>query len=181
MPTGLTYQSDDRGGVNVGKTITWSNVGPLTSGSSTFIHLIAYVDGDQFGLLTNHVNTTGITVYAQTVTDNTTEVVEALYNPEVVISKTALNETVEPGENAVFIIKVPIRRCASAHGEGGGCPAHRPGLCLGQQHPARRSIRQPGHLEQCGAPGRRSLQVHTACREGAALRDAGICISLFFC
>jgi uncharacterized repeat protein (TIGR01451 family) len=106
LPTGLTYLSDDRGGVNVGKTITWSNLGPLASGSSTFIHLIAYVDGDQFGLLTNQVNTTGITVFGQTVNDNTTEVVEALYNPDVVISKTTLNETVEPGENAVFIIKV---------------------------------------------------------------------------
>ena len=181
LPTGLTYQSDDRGGVNVGKTITWSNVGPLTSGSSTFIHLIAYVDGDQFGLLTNHVNTTGITVNSQTVTDNTTEVVEALYNPDVVISKIALNDTVEPGENAVFIIKasnpgnVPLPTVKVVD----VLPIGLVYVSDNSTPPAAVSG-QPGNLEQCGAPGRRGLQVHTACREGAALRDAGICLSLIF-
>jgi uncharacterized repeat protein (TIGR01451 family) len=106
LPDGLTYLSDDSGGSAAGKTITWNNVGPLAFGASTFIHMIAFVDGDKFGYLTNYVNATGKPEVGSNVTDNDTAVVEALYNPNMEIVKTAMPDTAGPGDNVTFIINV---------------------------------------------------------------------------
>jgi uncharacterized repeat protein (TIGR01451 family) len=104
LPAGLTYTSDDRGGSASGKTITWNNVGPLAIGTSTSIHMIAFVDGDKFGTLTNYVNATGKPATGNNVTDNDTAVVDALYNPNIEIIKTALPDSAGPGDNVTFII-----------------------------------------------------------------------------
>lgn len=104
LPTGLTYVSDDRGGSVVGKTITWNNVGPLAVGATTVIHLVAFVDGDKFGSLVNHVNATGKPALGNNVTDSAVAVVEALSHPNISIIKTATPKTVGPGGNVTFII-----------------------------------------------------------------------------
>lgn len=104
LPTGLTYASDDRGGSVLGKNITWNNVGPLAVGATTFIHIVALVDGDKFGSLVNHVNATGKPALGNNVTDSAVAVVEAHSHPNISIIKTATPKTVGPGGNVTFII-----------------------------------------------------------------------------
>jgi uncharacterized repeat protein (TIGR01451 family) len=83
LPAGLIYISDNNSGTAYEKTITWTNVGPLTAGSSVSIGLVAQVDGTKLGTLTNNINATGTpptgnsigsqtnaTVLVQGITDN---------------------------------------------------------------------------------------------------------------
>jgi uncharacterized repeat protein (TIGR01451 family) len=59
LPQGVTYVSDDRGGVVNGNTVTWNNVGPLAPGSSTLIHLMVRVNQSATGVLKNNVTAMG--------------------------------------------------------------------------------------------------------------------------
>lgn len=104
LPTGLTYLSDDAGGSAAGKVITWNNVGPLASGDFIHIHVVAFIDGDQFGNLTDYANATGTPTVGDNVTSNDTAVVDALYNPNINITKIADPTIAGPGDNVTFII-----------------------------------------------------------------------------
>jgi uncharacterized repeat protein (TIGR01451 family) len=69
LPTGMSYVSDDSGGVeNPTGTITW-NVGPLPIGSRT-IQLVAHVDMDAAGVLNNTVEVSGSPPSGDPVTDS---------------------------------------------------------------------------------------------------------------
>jgi len=59
LPEGMSYVSDDAGGTESPEdTITW-DIGPMASGDSTTIQLVASIDGDELGILTNEVTATG--------------------------------------------------------------------------------------------------------------------------
>jgi uncharacterized repeat protein (TIGR01451 family) len=67
LPKGMTYVSAGTSPApnsttphaNGTCTITWDNVGPLASGNSTTIYLVAQINGDVLGTLTNEVTATG--------------------------------------------------------------------------------------------------------------------------
>jgi uncharacterized repeat protein (TIGR01451 family) len=67
LPDGMTYVSAGTSPApnsttlhaNGTCTITWDNVGPLASGNSTTIYLVAQINGDVLGTLTNEVTATG--------------------------------------------------------------------------------------------------------------------------
>lgn len=105
LPTGLTYVSNNRSGSVNGKTITWSNLGSLSSGSFTTIDLVASIDGAQDGNIINSVTATGTPPTGSNVVSSTTATVQALH-PSVSITKTALPTQGSPGTNVDFKIRV---------------------------------------------------------------------------
>jgi|GEM_PF-2278784 len=59
LPDGMSYVSDDAGGIESPEdTITW-DIGSMAAGNATTIHLVASIDGDVLGTLTNTVTATG--------------------------------------------------------------------------------------------------------------------------
>ena len=58
LSEGLDYVSDNRSGNNVSQNVTW-NLGPLNASNSTYIELVAHIDGSKFGNLTNFVEVEG--------------------------------------------------------------------------------------------------------------------------
>ena len=89
LPDGLTYDSSSSGGVNVGQTVYWSDVGPLGAGLSKSLWIKATIDGSKFGLLTNVVEVEGQPQYGENVTSRATAIVTALESG-ILVEKTAL-------------------------------------------------------------------------------------------
>ena len=108
LPTGLTYMDDNQTpkGTVTGNIITWSNVGPLEAGEYANISLIVQADGDASGPLENMAQATGEPEVGCDIMAEAEETVTVYANANFTVVKTALNESVEPGDNAVFIINV---------------------------------------------------------------------------
>jgi uncharacterized repeat protein (TIGR01451 family) len=106
LPAGLAYGSDNRSGMAAGQTITWANVGPLAAGAYTNISLVTYVNGAAAGVVQNKVDATGRPEVGCDITATDKEIVTIYTKTDFMVTKTALNESVEPGDNAVFIINV---------------------------------------------------------------------------
>jgi uncharacterized repeat protein (TIGR01451 family) len=97
LPGGMSYVSDDAGGMESPEgTITW-DIGALAPGNTTTIYLIAHIDGDIFGTLTNSVTATGTPTYGDDVEDTDTADVEA-YHAGIRVEKTA-----DPGCGAASV------------------------------------------------------------------------------
>jgi uncharacterized repeat protein (TIGR01451 family) len=78
LPDGMSYVSDDAGGTESPEgTITW-DIGSLASGNSTTIKLVASIDGDELGTLTNEVTATGTPPEGDDVEDTDTADVLAI-------------------------------------------------------------------------------------------------------
>jgi len=78
LPDGMSYVTDDAGGTESPEgTITW-DMGSLASGNSTTIHLVASIDGDELGTLTNEVTATGTPPEGDDVEDTDTADVLAI-------------------------------------------------------------------------------------------------------
>lgn len=73
LPAGLSYISDDRGGLARGRNITWENLGRLDMGNSTRLHLVTRIGLGTIGKLENLVAVTGTPPTGYNVTDNDTE------------------------------------------------------------------------------------------------------------
>jgi len=69
-------------------TVTWNDVGLLDPGDTTTIYLIAHIDGDELGTLTNSVTATGTPTHGDDVEDTDTADVEA-YHAGIRVEKTA--------------------------------------------------------------------------------------------
>ncbi len=56
LPTGMTYVSSTPAGTNVGQTVSWSNIGPMSSGQNKSLQIVATIDNTITGnqTLTNH-------------------------------------------------------------------------------------------------------------------------------
>lgn len=72
LPRGLSYVSDNRGGMVQGLNITWHNLGRLEIGASTQIRLVTRIDPFASGWLENFVTVTGTPPTGYNVTDNDT-------------------------------------------------------------------------------------------------------------
>jgi len=78
LPDGMSYVSDDAGGEESPEgTITW-DLGLIAAGNSTTIHLVASIDGDELGILTNEVTATGTPPEGDDVEDSDTADVLAI-------------------------------------------------------------------------------------------------------
>jgi uncharacterized repeat protein (TIGR01451 family) len=72
LPVGLSYVSDNRGGLAQGLKITWHSIGRLDIGASTQIRLVTRIDPGATGWLVNFVTVTGTPPTGYNVTDNDT-------------------------------------------------------------------------------------------------------------
>jgi uncharacterized repeat protein (TIGR01451 family) len=105
LPDGMSYVSDDAGGTESPEgTITW-NIGPLASGNSTTIHLVASIDGDELGTLTNEVTATGTPPEGDDVEDTDTADVLAV---DARISISPLEDTNVVGDEHILTAKVEV-------------------------------------------------------------------------
>ncbi|GEM_PF-1432578 len=77
LPNGMTYSSDDHGGIVIEKTVTW-NLGTLLHNSSPIsIKLVAKIEEYASGLLRNAAAALGVSTGGQEVTDQDFADVEA--------------------------------------------------------------------------------------------------------
>ena len=108
LPVGLAYVDDNQTpkGTVTGSIITWPNVGPLEAGEYANISLIVQANGAASGPLLNLAEATGDPEVGCPITAEDNETVTIFANANFTVVKTALNESVEPGDNAVFIINV---------------------------------------------------------------------------
>jgi len=105
LPDGMSYISDDRGGAELPEgTITW-DIGSLASGNSTTIRLVASIDGDELGPLTNEVTATGTPPEGDDVEDSDTADVLAI---DAKISMSPLEDTNVVGDEHVLTAKVEV-------------------------------------------------------------------------
>ncbi len=104
LPEGLSYVSDNRSGLNESQNVTW-NLGPLNASNSTYIELVAHIDGSKFGNLTNDVNVTGVPPTGYNVTNSSSAVVTAV-NASIEVNKMADPKKGSPSTNVTFTINV---------------------------------------------------------------------------
>ncbi len=70
LPVGMSYVSDNRGGLAQGQKITWSNIGRLEIGASTQIKLVTRIGPCTTGRLENFITVTGTPPTGYDVKDN---------------------------------------------------------------------------------------------------------------
>ena len=105
LPIGLNYVSSNRSGVSSGQTVTWSDIGSLEPGNSTYLDLVAHINGQAYGELVNRINTTGQPPTGNNVTSQSTENVTA-ETASISITKKASSSSGVTGTNVDFIINV---------------------------------------------------------------------------
>ena len=108
LPAGMSYVTAGTSPAPssvVGNTITWDNVGPLNSGDSTTITLVAHIDSGASGTLTDSVTATGTPPAGDDVTDTATADVTALA-PGISVEKTASPTEGAPSTDVTFTITV---------------------------------------------------------------------------
>jgi uncharacterized repeat protein (TIGR01451 family) len=106
LPTGMIYVSSSDGGVNDGRYINWSNVGPLAPGNSTYLIVDAYVNESASKVLENTVDVTAQPACGDNITAQSTESIIANPKWDFVVTKTALNKSAQQGDNVTFIFNV---------------------------------------------------------------------------
>jgi len=105
LPAGMSYVSDDSGGTESPEgTITW-DVGPLDSGDTVTIHLVAHIDGDVLGTLINSVTATGTPLEGDDVEYTATAEVNA-YEAGIEVEKTASPTSGAASTDVTFTITV---------------------------------------------------------------------------
>ena len=94
LPVGMTYVSSTPVGTNAGQTVSWSNIGPMSSGRNKSLQIVATIDNTITGnqTLTNHVDVAGKPANGQNVTDDASADVHA-QEAKISVTKTA-NPTV---------------------------------------------------------------------------------------
>ena len=107
LPDGMSYVSSDPAGTGQGQNVVWSNIGPLSPGSTRRLEVIAHIDGPIAGTktLTNQVQATGKPQHGQNVTDNASAVVQAS-EAKIAITKTANPSFGSPSTIVTFTMDV---------------------------------------------------------------------------
>jgi uncharacterized repeat protein (TIGR01451 family) len=77
LPTGLDYVSDNRSCKRIGQNISWT-LPELKANESTYIELVAHINGKAFGVVWNKANAIGVPPTGDNVTDNDTEPVQVI-------------------------------------------------------------------------------------------------------
>ncbi len=107
LPDGMSYISSSSGSSRVGQNVSWSDIGPMSSGSSKLLQIVAHIDGPMSGTknLTNHVDVSGQPEHGQNVTANASASVNA-QEAKISVNKTANPTFGSPGTNVTFTLQV---------------------------------------------------------------------------
>ena len=107
LPAGMTYVSSTPVGTHTGQTVSWSNIGPMTSGQNKSLQIVATIGNTitDNQTLTNNVNVSGKPAKGQNVTDEASADVHAL-EAGIAVSKTANPTTGSPGTSITFTLLV---------------------------------------------------------------------------
>ncbi len=107
LPDGMSYVSSSPGSTRVGQNVSWSEIGPMSSGASRSLQIVAHIDGPISGTknLTNYVDVTGIPKHGQNVTANSSAIVQA-QEAKIAVSKTADPTFGSPSTNVTFTLVV---------------------------------------------------------------------------
>ena len=126
LPDGMSYVSSSPGSTRVGQNVSWSDIGPMSSGASKSLQIVAHIDGPISGTknLTNYVDVSGQPEHGQNVTANASADVQA-QEAKIAVSKTADPTFGSPSTNVTFTLVVE---------NSGQCSA---AACLRQRSPAR--------------------------------------------
>ena len=107
LPAGLSYVSSSSGGTNSGQNVSWSDVGPLSSGENKSLQIVAHIDGPITGThnLTNNVEVSGKPENGQNVTANASADVQT-QEAKISVTKTADPSVGSPSTNVTFTLVV---------------------------------------------------------------------------
>ncbi len=107
LPTGMSYVSSSSGSTNTGQTVNWSDIGPLGSGDSKQLWIVAHIDGPVSGIrtLTNRVDVQGKPEHGNNVTNSTTVNVTA-FMPNIEVTKNAISYAELPPTDITYIIMI---------------------------------------------------------------------------
>ena len=107
LPTGMTYVSSFPAGTNTGQTVSWSNIGPMSSGQNKSLQIVAKIAGTITGnqTLTNNVDVAGKPAKGDNVTSKASADVQA-QEAKILVTKTANPTSGLPGTNITFTLDV---------------------------------------------------------------------------
>jgi uncharacterized repeat protein (TIGR01451 family) len=107
LPAGMSYVSSSIGSTQSGQTVSWSDIGPLSSGDSKQLWIVAHIDGPINGIqtLTNRVDVQGKPEHGQNVTNSSTADVRA-QESNIQVTKTANPTFGSPSTNVNFTLVV---------------------------------------------------------------------------
>jgi uncharacterized repeat protein (TIGR01451 family) len=107
LPAGMSYVSSSIGSTHSGQTVSWSDIGPLSSGDSKQLWIVAHIDGPINGIqtLTNRVDVQGKPEHGQNVTNSSTADVRA-QESNIQVTKTANPTFGSPSTNVNFTLVV---------------------------------------------------------------------------
>ena len=132
LPVGMTYVSSSPAGRNVGQTVSWSNIGPMSSGQNKSLQIVATIDNTITGnqTLTNNVDVSGKPANGNNVTSQASADVQAR-EAKILVTKKANPTTGTPGTSVTFTLFVNNTGGAALP----GCLCQRPSarwhdLCL---------------------------------------------------
>jgi uncharacterized repeat protein (TIGR01451 family) len=114
LPTGMTYVSSSPAGTNTGQTVSWSNIGPMSSGQNKSLQIVANIDNSITGnqTLTNNVDVSGKPANGQNVTAKDSADVLA-QEAKISIKKTADPTAGSPSTDVTFTMLVENTGSAS--------------------------------------------------------------------
>ena len=107
LPAGMTYVSSSPAGRNVGQTVSWSNIGPMSSGQNKSLQIVATIDNTITGnqTLTNNVDVSGKPANGNNVTSQASADVQAR-EAKILVTKKANPTTGSPGASVTFTLFV---------------------------------------------------------------------------
>ena len=107
LPVGMTYVSSSPAGRNVGQTVYWSNIGPMSSGQNKSLQIVATIDNTITGnqTLTNNVDVSGKPANGNNVTSQASADVQARES-KILVTKKANPTTSTPGTSVTFTLFV---------------------------------------------------------------------------
>ncbi len=101
LPVGLNFVSANLSGSASGQTVSWLDIGSLEPGKSTYLDLVAHINGQAYGELVNLINATGQPLTGNNVTSESTENVTA-ETASISISKKASPSSGAPSTNVDY-------------------------------------------------------------------------------
>ena len=112
--SGMSYVSSTPVSTHSGQTVSWSNVGPLSSGENKSLQIVASIDGSITGnqTLTNRVDVSGKPTNGNNVTANASADVHA-QESKIRVTKIANPTTGSPGTSVTFTLAVKNTGSAS--------------------------------------------------------------------
>ncbi len=81
LPVGLNFVSANLSGSASGQTVSWLDIGSLEPGKSTYLDLVAHINGQAYGELVNLINATGQPLTGNNVTSESTRMSQPKQHP----------------------------------------------------------------------------------------------------